>query len=562
MSASQAAGRIRSDLRRRLLERVFARGPLYASGERTGELTNTVVEGVESLDAYYSQYLPSLALSVLVPVTILLFVFPIDFLSGVVFLLTAPLIPLFMILIGKAADALTRRQWESMSRMNAHFLDVLQGLTTLKLFNRSRAQSETIGRITARFRDTTLGVLRVAFLSALVLELTASISTAIVAVEVGLRLVYSNIGFEQAFFVLVLAPEFYQPLRTLGASFHAGMSGVAAARRIREVLETNEWESGRGGEWGISRGVLHAPALRITHSPTLPLPHSRLKFDSVSLSYDGERQALKGVSFEVRAGEMVALVGPSGAGKSSIASLLLGFAEPDGGEILVDGLPLSQMPVEEWRKMVAWVPQSPYLFSGTVADNIRLGRPEASLEEVERAAARADADEFIRNLPGGYGAQVGERAVRLSGGQAQRIALARAYLKDAPIVILDEPTSHLDPETGARVQEGFERLAEGRTALVIAHQLSTVRRADRILVLDEGSVVESGTHEGLLARGGFYAHMVAASLGHGEGKEWKGTALTPVLSSPADPTAIFPISHSPPHPLSHSSHSSLTPGRP
>ena len=263
--AARAAGQIKSRLREKLFARLLALGPLHSSGERTGELTNTLVEGVEALDAYFSQYLPNLVLAVLVPAAILLFVFPLDPLTGIVFLLTAPLIPIFMVLIGKLADLLTRKQWESLSRMNAHFLDVLQGLTTLKLFNRSRAQIETIAIITDRFRDTTLGVLRVAFLSALVLEMVGSISTAIVAVEVGLRLLYSNISFEQAFFILVLAPEFYLPLRALGASFHAGMSGVAAARRIYEVLGTVKGGRGVDMPEGMSTpGPRHASRSRMS----------------------------------------------------------------------------------------------------------------------------------------------------------------------------------------------------------------------------------------------------------------------------------------------------------
>jgi ATP-binding cassette subfamily C protein CydD len=471
----------------------MALGPAYTRGERSGELVNTAVEGIEALDAYFGQYLPQLALVTLIPLTVLAFVFPLDPISGLVLLLTAPLIPIFMSLIGSLADALTRRQWTSLSRMSAHFLDVLQGLTTLKLFGRSREQIQTIAEISDRFRQATLGVLRVAFLSALVLEMVGTISTAIVAVGIGLRLLYARLSFEEAFFVLLLAPEFYLPLRTLGARFHAGMSGVTAAQRIFEVLETPLPLSASAG------------GLR------LPAPRFHIRFQDVHYAYeDGRRPALNGASFEIGPGQKVALIGPSGAGKSTLAYLLLRFIEPDRGQISVDGRSLGQLPATDWRERVAWLPQNAYLFNTTVAENIRLARPEAGPEEVIWAAKQAHADEFILALPQGYDTPIGERGARLSGGQAQRIALARAFLKDAALLIMDEPTASLDPELEALLQKSTERLLQNRTALIIAHRLSTVYRADQIVVLEAGRVVEVGTHETLLERGGVYRRLIAA----------------------------------------------------
>jgi ATP-binding cassette subfamily C protein CydD len=493
VAANRVAGQVKADLRERLFAHLMALGPVYARGERSGELVNTAVEGIEALDAYFGQYLPQLALAALVPLTVLAFVFPLDPISGLVLLLTAPLIPIFMALIGSLADALTKRQWTSLSRMSAHFLDVLQGLTTLKLFGRSREQIQTIAEISDRFRQATLGVLRVAFLSAMVLEMVGTISTAIVAVGIGLRLLYGGLSFEEAFFVLLLAPEFYLPLRTLGARFHAGMSGVAAAQRIFEVLET----------------PLPLPAS--VEGPRLPAPRFHIRFQDVHYAYeDGRRPALNGASFEIRPGQKVALIGPSGAGKSTLAYLLLRFIEPERGQISIDGKPLGQLPVTDWRGLVAWVPQDAYLFNATVAENIRLAWPESGLEEVIWAARQAHADEFIRALPQGYDTPIGERGARLSGGQAQRIALARAFLKDAALLIMDEPTANLDPELEALLQKSTERLLQNRTALIIAHRLSTVYRADQIVVLEAGRVVEVGTHETLLERGGVYHQMIAA----------------------------------------------------
>jgi ATP-binding cassette subfamily C protein CydCD len=500
VTAHRVAARVKTELRQRLSAHLLALGPAYAQGERSGELANTATEGVEALDAYLSQYLPQLALAVLVPLTILAFAFRFDLLSGLVLLFTAPLIPIFMILIGNLADALTRRQWTSLSRMSAHFLDMLGGLTTLKLLGRSRDQIETIAGISEAFRRTTLGVLRVAFLSALVMELVATLSTAVVAVEVGLRLLYGRLAFEQAFFILLLAPEFYLPLRLLGTRFHAGMAGLAAARRIFEVLETPPPKP-------VPAIAQQGEATQVeTSRDGLPI-----RFADVRYAYaGGERPALKGLSFQVAPGQKAALVGPSGAGKSTVAYLLLRFIEPDGGQISVGGIPLPHIPVPAWRRQVAWVPQNPYLFHTSVAENIRLARPEASHAAVVRAARQAGAHDFIQALPQGYETPVGERGMRLSAGQAQRVALARAFLKDAPLLILDEATSNLDPEHEAALQATLEGLMHGRTVLVIAHRLSSVYRADQILVVADGKLVAAGTHTALMEEDGLYRRMVDA----------------------------------------------------
>jgi ATP-binding cassette subfamily C protein CydD len=506
VAAQRVAGGVKSDLRARLVNYLFRLGPAYTRAERSGELVTTAMEGVEALDAYFSQYLPQLVTAVLVPLTILAVIVPLDVISAIILLVTAPLIPFFMVFIGGQAEQLTRRQWTALRRMSAHFLDVLQGLTTLKLFGRSQRQAEMIAHISDRYRQTTMAVLRVTFLSAFMLELLATLSTAIVAVEVGLRLLYGNLTFQSAFFVLILAPEYYMPLRLLGARFHAGVGGATAARRIFEVLETAPQTQADGQS--ASRPSALPPLHEVERGSGGEVPP--IRFHDVHYAYDGGRPALNGVTFDITPGARVALVGPSGGGKSTIVQLLLRFIEPQRGHILVGDRRLETLDIATWRSQLAWVPQLPYLFHATVADNIRLGRPEAPLEAVIEAARRAHAHEFILALPSGYDTLIGERAARLSGGQAQRIALARAFLKDAPWLLLDEPTSQLDPVNEALILESMRALMAGRTVLLVAHRLRTAQEADQILVVAEGRIVEGGTHAALLAGNGAYRRLVAA----------------------------------------------------
>jgi ATP-binding cassette subfamily C protein CydCD len=489
VSANAVAIRIKTDLRTRLFKHILKLGPAHARRQRTGELTAAAVEGIEALDAYFSQYLPQLVITALVPISILLVVFPIDLLSGFVFLLTAPLIPFFMIIIGKGAEAVTKRQYDTLQLLSAHFLDSLQGLSTLKLFGQSKSQTRTIAQVSEKFRDTTLGVLRITFLSALALELLATLSTAVIAVEIGFRLLYAKMDFQPALFLLVLAPEFYMPLRALGARFHAGMAGTTAAKRIYEILDTEVGEQSTENS-------------QVSNVDSL---FSALELSDLSFTYpDESTPALENINLTVQRGQHIALVGRTGAGKSTLANLLLGFIQPTSGKITIQpssfNLPHS----------IAWVPQRPHLFHDTIAANIRLGNADATQEQVILAAQAACLHEFIDSLPQKYETVIGEGGARLSSGQAQRLALARAFLKDAPILILDEPTSSLDPETESLLEDSTRKLMQGRTVLTIAHRLNTIFQSDQIIVLDSGRILEQGTHHELLAKNGMYAGMVKA----------------------------------------------------
>ena len=492
-AAVRAATRVKQRVRGELFGHLQALGPAYARGRASGELALAALDAVEALEPYYARYLPQLALVALVPLAILAFVFPRDWISALVLLLSAPLIPLFMVLIGGGAERLNQRQWQKLARMSARFLDALQGLTTLKLFNASRREADLIARISDDYRRSTMAVLRVAFLSALVLEFFATVSIALVAVLIGFRLLRGEMGFEAGLFILLLAPEYYLPLRSLGLRYHARMEAIGAAGRIVELLEV----------------PLPPRSARGEARPALARPIA-IRLEDVHYAYEPGREALRGASFALEPGRVTALVGPSGAGKSTVLNLLLGFLQPQRGRVLIDGRDLAALDAAHWLRHVAWVPQRAHLFEGSILDNIRLGDPAAAPEAVRAAARRAHADEFIERLPRGYDTPLGERGLNLSGGQVQRIALARAFHKDAPVVLMDEATASLDPETEALVGAALARLARERTLLMVAHRLRTVRSADRVVVLEAGRVAEQGARDALAGAGGPYARMLQA----------------------------------------------------
>jgi len=492
LAAHHAAASVKTELRRALTERIFAFAPSDAAGERSADLATTVTEGVEALEPYLARYLPERALAALVPLAILAAILPIDWRSCLVLALAAPLIPLFMVLVGEKAEAINQRQWRQLLAMSARLLDAVQGVTTLRLFGQAGAELALIGRISDEYRRTTMAGLRVAFLTSAVLEFFASLAIALVAVLFGAQLLHGHGRFFAAFFVLLLVPELFVPLRTLSTHYHARMAALAAAERIFAVLDASSSAP-------LACGKGEAP----------PAGAVSIICRALEAGYDAGRPVLRAISCEFPAARMSAIVGLSGAGKSTLAAAILGFLAPTAGEILIAGqLKLSALGREAWWRQVAYVPQAPRIFAGTIAENLRLARPEADEAALADAARRAGLLAVVEALPAGFATRLGEGGVGLSGGEVQRLALARAFLKDAPVLILDEATAHLDLETEAEIAASIGELVLGRTAILIAHRLATVRRAAQILVMEEGRIVERGTHSGLLSEGGAYAALL------------------------------------------------------
>jgi thiol reductant ABC exporter CydD subunit len=468
VAGRRAASTVLSELRLELVETRLRRQPLALDGAEAGEIAATAVQGVDGLEAYFARYLPQVVLAIVVPVAVLGLVLVIDPISAGVMLLTLPLVPVFMWLIGRYTEERTRERWLALRLLSTHFLDVVRGLPTLRAFNRGRAQAEVLDRIGDQYRKTTMGTLRVAFLSGAVLELAATLGVALVAVTAGVRLVDGGLGFQAALTVLVLAPELYFPLRQLAAQFHASADGLAVAERMLELLDEPV---------SVSGGKLVAPSPR-----DVPV-----RFESVSFAYPSRPGlVLDGLDFELHADETVALIGPSGSGKTTVASLLLRFVDPVHGRVSVGGIDLAHCRADLWREQLAWVPQKPTIFHGTIADNIRLGDPGATVRAVRDAAVLAGADRFIQALPFGYETFVGDGGRPLSAGESRRIALARAFVRNAPLVILDEPTADLDRTSAGVVAEAVERLRTGRMVLLIAHRPELVEHADRVVLLEDG----------------------------------------------------------------------------
>ncbi len=472
-SGRRGAQRVMAELRERLTRHILEVRPGGSPDRRTGELVTTAVQGVESLEAWFARYLPQAVLAVTVPVVVLAFVLPRDLAAGLILLVTVPVVPVFMVLIGLAARAKTERRWKTLSRLSAHLLDVMRGLETLRANDRDSAQIGVMERAGDAFRRQTMATLRIAFLSALVLELVAMLAVALVAGTVGVQLAEGDLGLETGLAVLILAPELYMPVRLLGQQFHASQDGMAAAERVFAVLD-------------------EPPAVSVPDT-SLPSPdpgRGAVSLDAVTVRYPGRPvPALEDFSLTLGPGEHVALTGPNGAGKSTAASVVLRLLDPTEGSVRCDGVDLRGVDPAAWRSHLAWLPQRPTIFAGSLEDNVRLASPDASEAAVRRALADAGIEALVATLPDGLATLVGEGGRTLSAGEAQRVALARAILRDAPLIVADEPTAHLDAVTAAAVGDALLAAAGGRTLLLITHRSDLAQRAGRCVVLGPPSGV-------------------------------------------------------------------------
>jgi thiol reductant ABC exporter CydD subunit len=481
VAAQRTSGRVAVELRRRLLRHTLDLGPAWLAGERAGELSLTATRGIGALDAYFGRYLPQAVLAAITPVAILAWVGATDWPSLLVLLALVACVPVAMVGFGRRARVASERQWSRLSSLSAHLLELVQGLPTLRAFGRVGLGRREVAEATDGVRQGTLRTLRVALLSALSLELLAGLGTGLVAMVLGLRLLHGSVPLSTALAVLLVSPEVFLPLRRAGAEFHASTEGQAGATRVLDVL------------------ALPVPEPDDAPAPTTPGRSGPLTLSGVTVTFAGRADpVLDAFSLDITPGERVALIGPSGVGKSTLIAVLLGFVRLDAGRVSMGGLDLSTTPLERWREQISWVPQRPRLFRGSLADNFRLGDPDADAEALVEAARVAGLEPLLARLPDGLDTEVGDGGVTLSSGERQRVAIARAVLRDAPVVLLDEPDAHLDSATRARLRESLVPWLAGRTVVVAGHSPEIVGELDRTVVLGAAAVEP---HVGALPRG-------------------------------------------------------------
>lgn len=489
-SIKNMAEDIKEEIKEKTFNRIVSSNPLKIRSERVGGLISTVTEGVEMLTPYFSQYVPQLFYSAIIPIVLFIAAALADRLSAFIMLITYPIIPIFMVLIGYKSKEVNERQWKTLNVLSSHFVEMLQGLSTLKAFGGDKLQEEKVYSVSEDYRKSTMEVLRVSFLSALVLEMSATISIAVIAVNLGLRLVYDKISFLNAFFILILAPDFYLPLRQLGFKFHASLNGQVAIEKIEELekkLDDNSTEIGR---------------LEIERD------HIEIEVNNLTFSHE-DREALNNVSFKINPGEKVALVGESGSGKSTLINILCGFLRVQDGSVFINGSDINNINRESYINRISIVPQFPHIFNKSIEDNVLLGSKVTGYNETLTIYRAVKLDSLAKELKDGYKTIIGDgEEAALSGGEKQRISIARAMIKDADLIIMDEPTSALDAETEEMMYELISGPLKNKTVLLSAHRLNTVRKADKILVLKVGCLVECGTHEQLMLSKGPYYRMI------------------------------------------------------
>jgi len=502
LTGVKLAAKVKRDFRIALLQK-FSNSPIQASLKgQSGQKVSVMMDAVDEIDPYFSRYVPQVIQSSIIPIMILIAAFSQHVNTGLIILITAPFIPIFMIVVGLKTKKKSEEQMDKLNAFSGTFLDTLQGLTTLKLFGRSAKQQETIENSSLSFRDATMEVLRIAFLSSLMLEFISMLAIGLIALEVGLQLVvFENVTFFTAFFVLVLAPEFYLYLKELGSAFHTGRGSMGAAKKVTDELTEEE----NPIKWG-----------EVSFQEEQGPPALQLK--NLGFRYGDQGFALENITVDIPPYTQLALIGRSGAGKSTLLNLMAGLIRPSEGEVLVDGKPLFEYEEKAWFDRVSYISQNPYLFSGTIADNIAIGgKAEATKEEIRSAAEKAGILPLIESLPEGFETKIGEAGRGLSGGEKQRLALARAFLKKPSVILFDEPTTGLDLQTERILQASMKELAKGSTVITVAHRLHTIKQADTILLLDSGRLIAQGKHNELVESVPAYREMVSVQQGGSAG---------------------------------------------
>ncbi|MDH6429063.1 MULTISPECIES: thiol reductant ABC exporter subunit CydD [unclassified Paenibacillus] len=499
-----------STMRREMMDKLFQLGPRMVGGRGTGDLVTLVLEGVTKFRTYLEAIIPRMVGMSVTPILVLIYVFTMDTTSGIILTVTMPIIIVFMILIGMTARKQMDRQLKSYRTLSNHFVDSLRGLETLKFLGRSRSHSDSIATVSDRYRSATMRTLRVAFLSSFALDFFTMLSVASVAVSLGLRLVNEQMTLVTGLTILILAPEYFLPVRLVGSDFHATLDGKEAAEAMKSIIDQDEVKAEvivPNGDLSVGSAAKTSEQIFTWHeNSVLTLNDVSVKYEEAGLS------SLEALNLQFKGASKIGIIGESGAGKSTLVDILGGFLHPTSGSITVNGTTVSALTDEAWRKQTSYIPQRPYIFSGTLADNIRFYYPEASMEAVAAAVKATGLSGLVDTLPHGLDEMIGGGGRSFSGGQEQRVALARALLSSRPIMLLDEPTAHLDIETEYELKETMVPLFEGKLVFLATHRLHWMLDMDIIVVMKQGQVAEIGTHQELLARKGAYYELIGSQL--------------------------------------------------